>query len=241
MIKILGMLAVAFLVVLGPQRVSYATSSSQDQGIVPIDKKPFGQTYGEWAVRWWQWAASIPASVNPREDTSGANCMVGQDGPVWFLAGTGGTSQPGAVTRSCTLFSDRAIFFPIINAFYGAFTTDPPEQKTVEFLRAQVHCTYQSVRVRIDGRRIAAPRSYLVRSPLFDLAVPEENIFGVGSDVIPGLILTPSVDQGLYLFLRPLSPGDHTIRWTATQECPFGSFTQDVTYNLKVRRPYRPN
>lgn len=80
-----------------------------------------------------------------------------------------------------------------------------------------------------------------MRSPLFDVVLPEENIFR--PNVIPGLIMTPSVDQGLYLFLNPFSPGKHTIRWTATQKCPFEprTFVQDITYNLNVERPYRSN
>ena len=39
------------------------------------------------SAQWWQWAISIPSLHNPLLDTSGANCMVGQHGPIWFLAG----------------------------------------------------------------------------------------------------------------------------------------------------------
>ena len=36
---------------------------------------------------WWQWALSIPTSVNPLLDTTGERCMIGQRGSTWFLAG----------------------------------------------------------------------------------------------------------------------------------------------------------
>src|SRR5258706_4066400 len=36
---------------------------------------------------WWQWALSIPTSVNPLTDTTGEHCNVGQRGEKWFLAG----------------------------------------------------------------------------------------------------------------------------------------------------------
>src|SRR2546430_5217700 len=65
-------------------------------GVVPPDSNEFGNSYGEWSARWWQWLLSIPNSTNPNLDTTGANCAVGQTGQVWFLAGTFGGP---AVTR----------------------------------------------------------------------------------------------------------------------------------------------
>ena len=43
---------------------------------------------------------SIPTANNPLTDTTGEDCMVGQRGPVWFLAGTFGG---GPTTRSCSI------------------------------------------------------------------------------------------------------------------------------------------
>jgi hypothetical protein len=67
----------------------------------------------ELTAQWWQWALSIPTVVNPLEDTTGANCMVGQSDPVWFLAGFFNGS---AATRSCSVPEGAALFFPVINA-----------------------------------------------------------------------------------------------------------------------------
>jgi hypothetical protein len=39
------------------------------------------------SAQWWQLIISIPSIVNPILDSTGANCMVGKRGPVWFLAG----------------------------------------------------------------------------------------------------------------------------------------------------------
>ena len=64
-----------------------------------VKAEGFGATYGEWSARWWQWALSIPAAVNPILDATGANCARDQVDDVWFLAGTFG----GTVTRSCTI------------------------------------------------------------------------------------------------------------------------------------------
>jgi hypothetical protein len=82
-----------------------------DLKIFPPDSKPYGLTYEEWTAKWWQWAYSMPEEGNPMVDDTGEDCANNQAGPVWFLAGTGG----GAVTRECTIPSDKGILIPIIN------------------------------------------------------------------------------------------------------------------------------
>ncbi len=53
--------------------------------IFPRDAAPYGNTYGEWSARWWQWLLSVPTPKNPNLDTTGQDCDEGQAGPVWFL------------------------------------------------------------------------------------------------------------------------------------------------------------
>ena len=35
------------------------------------EEKPYGLTYGQWTVKWWQWAHVAPKSVNPLLDDTG--------------------------------------------------------------------------------------------------------------------------------------------------------------------------
>jgi hypothetical protein len=42
-------------------------------------------------AQWWQWALSMPPSVNPVLDPTGAYCALGQRGSTWFL---GSPSRP---------------------------------------------------------------------------------------------------------------------------------------------------
>ena len=91
----------------------------------------------------------------------------------------------------------------------------------------------------IDGRRVAHPQRFFTgpsgsESPIFNVQLPPENIFGADETAIPELLLSPSAEQGYYLFLYPLSPGTHTIRWVASG-CTAGLF-QDITYNLTVAK-----
>jgi hypothetical protein len=39
-------------------------------------------SFEDLSAEWWQWALSIPASVNPQLDTTGEDAVVGQRGKV---------------------------------------------------------------------------------------------------------------------------------------------------------------
>ena len=86
--------------------------------------------------------------------------------------------------------------------------------------------------VEIDGHPVADPERFLERSTLFDVQLPADNIFGATESDIPQLLLSPSADEGFYLFLPPFPPGTHTVRWRAgSAACGFG---QDVSYDIIV-------
>src|SRR5439155_1670768 len=107
--------------------------------------------------------------------------------------------ESGSVVRSCTIPMGTALFFPLINAFYGAFLTDAPETRTEEFLRAQMQCQNVVLRADIDGIAVTNPLQYFEQSLLFDVQLPEDKVLGVSEDDIPALLLSPSVPA-----LRPL-------------------------------------
>src|SRR5262245_49968482 len=79
--------------------------------IMPI-KRAFAQSLQQLSAEWWQWALSIPTSVNPLTDTTGEDAFVGQRGPVWFLAGVFNGST---ATRTCSVPEGEQLFFPVIN------------------------------------------------------------------------------------------------------------------------------
>lgn len=216
---------------------SYSTESqhynAKKPRIAPIFTKPGGQTYGRWAAGWWQYALGVPADTNPVLDETGENCDVRQVDDVWFLVGSFG-SDP--IVRNCTVPKDKSLFFPLVNSLSGAFLSDPPEERTEEFLRERAKCEFPvSLFAEIDGFRIRRLERFFTgktgrQSPLFNIQLPPGNIFGATEDAIPELVLSPSAEQGFYLFVYPLSPGEHTIHWRTTG-C--GS-PQDITYNLTV-------
>jgi hypothetical protein len=203
--------------------------------IAPIVTKPAGETYGRWAAEWWQWALGIPGAVNPLTHTTGDHCTQRQVDEVWFLAGS---FSPDPVVRACEVPAGKSLFFPLINNFYGAFLNDAPETRTEAFVRAAGSCTEPAeISVRIDGFEVPQPTRFFTgasgsQSTFFNVQMPPGNVLGVDETVVPELVLSPSAEQGYSLFLRPLDPGPHTIRWIASGCTPGNS--QDITYHLTV-------
>lgn len=204
--------------------------------IAPIHTKPAGQTYGRWAAEWWQWALGVPAVMNPLTDTTGEHCAQRQVDEVWFLAGSFFSPEP--VVRACEVPVGKSLFFPLINNFYGAFLNDPPETRTEEFVRAAGSCTEPAeISVQIDGYEVPKPTRFFTgasgsQSPFFNVQLPPGNVLDVNDTEVPELVLSPSAEQGYYLFVLPLSSGTHTIRWIASGCSP--GFSQDITYHLTV-------
>jgi hypothetical protein len=191
------------------------------------------QSFKALSAEWQQWALSIPASSNPMLDPNGKNCMVGQHGSVWFLAGTFGG---GLATRACTVPEDALLFFPVINAV----NIDTPNvcgqgsaSLTVKDLRSFSAAFIDgatNLSVLVDGKPIKDMRR--VRSQVFAITLPEDNVFdapctGLGN--VPAGIYSPAVDDGFYVGIE-LKAGSHTLRIQAAG----AGFTLDVTYNLTV-------
>lgn len=227
------------------ETVGPAQAGPNGPQVAHINSTPGGQTYGRWAAEWWQWAVGVPPATNPLLDATGANCAERQVDDTWFLAG----SFIGPVERNCTVPPGKALFFPLINIAFFAFLNDPPEQQTEAFVRENGSCTEPAVlSANIDGKPIGNLQRFTTgvsgsQSPLFNVQMPPDNLFGArtggafgrGSQPIPELVLSPSAEEGFYLYVEPLAPGDHTIEWLATG-CTEGN-EQNITYNLTIPEP----
>ena len=152
-----------------------AKADDEKAVVAPMGSLPEGQTYGRWAAQWQEWVVGIPAAENPLTDATGQNCGQRQVDRVWFLAGTSG-SDP--VVRACDVPADKALFFPLIENAYFAFLSDPPEQRTEEFVRSQAECTQPvQISASIDGRKVAHPQRFFTgpsgsESPIFNVQLP---------------------------------------------------------------------
>jgi hypothetical protein len=221
---------------------SEAQAENPNPGIVPIDHSFHGMTYAQWAGAWQQWEWSIPYSTDPILDTTGEWADLAQSGAVWFLAGTYGETA----TRTVTIPNGKFLFFPIVNNVWvnlESLGDEPwsPEQRTWarRWLRRSV-AGVDELSCEIDGNPVSDLESYGVLTREGDeymVTVPDDNFYAsVGYD-LPAGSYGPTMDVGVYLMLRPLSPGEHTIHFAASD--PAG-FALDVTYYLTVEPGPRP-
>jgi hypothetical protein len=208
--------------------------------IIPPGANAYGMSYGEWAAGWMQWAIGASAAENPVGDQTGEFCAVGQEGKVWYLAGTFGDTDlaevPLPVTeRACTVSADKALFFPVVNVFF--FRTEPEEptdpdeirEMLLSWLTAEAYC-------EIDGEPVENLEAYLTESPIFEVTIPDDNLWADYG--LPGGSYEPAATTGLYLLLPPQREGPHTIRIWARDEWMDGEESWrwgfDVLYDLTV-------
>jgi hypothetical protein len=192
-------------------------------------------SFQDLSAEWWQWALSIPTSVNPQLDTTGENAVVGQHGKVWFLAGIFGGSEVD-VARTCSVPEGTALFFPVINSVNidTPGVCDQVGSLSVEQLRAAsagVVDGATDLLVELDGVPIKNLRR--VQSKIFAAALPEDNVFDAPcGGTVPAGIYSPAVDDGFYVLLDKLSAGNHILHFHAQNSSQ--GFRQDVTYTLTV-------
>jgi hypothetical protein len=189
------------------------------------DSKPYGLTYGEWTVKWWQWLASIPVDKSPAADDTGIHAAVNQTDPwVWFLAGTlGGRS----VNRKCVIPAETSVLFPVIN--YEINPVERPDLKTDPDLIRHVvedQDDILNLNCTIDSQTVPA---YRIRSDpvIFTITIHENNPFD-----IPSGTTTKATSDGYWVFLKRLKPGEHNLYFAGS--CSSGVRNVKARYSLIV-------
>lgn len=216
------------VVVLSPL-ASFAQAGSNKAAIFTPESEPYAMTYSEWTAMWWQWFIAIPEDKNPIADSTGEKCAEQQDGPVWFLVGSGG----GEAERSCSIPYGKAILIPAIDV--ECSYAEDQSLKTEDDLRACAKNDQDQVTdiyATIDGSDLPDEEIYRVQSSLFNVTFPTNNVFGAPEGP------TQAVSDGFWVFIKPLPPGDHEIHvggllvdYTVTAPL---NFVEDSTYHLTV-------
>jgi hypothetical protein len=191
------------------------------------DSSPYNVGYSKWTVRWWNWCLSQPKFTNPvndrkRTDKNASNNQIYPS--VWFLAGT----TDGNAERECVVPIVRAILCPIIN--FEISTAEEPNLNTDEALLSRTKDEIdkiENLNVIIDGTRLSNLKKFRVQSGVFDVNLPEDNIW----DVKPGK--TRAAADGYWIFLKPLPKGMHTLQFNGS--CLAGTINIGTNYHLEVR------
>lgn len=216
--------------------------------IVAPGQEFFGKSYNELASEWTNWLVAEPVASNPALDPDGQFCDKNQKGKVWFLAST----FEGVTDRTCKIPADKAIFI----GFGGAYVSFPPEFPTegspclalatdVEKVRCDVKgdiptAPDTSFEIFIDDEPVEDPFAFRAQSQPggFTLRIPEPSLITEVYE-LPSGDRFPAVADGYFLFLKPLHPGEHTLKILMTSpstdpESETGVFEAGVNYKLII-------
>lgn len=214
--------------------------TGNDPRVMPVNSKPLGASYGEWAARHWQWLFSFPADEHPLADT--APITAGQSGQVWFLGGTFSAIElsPGVIlgldSRTGAIPPGKFLFFPLVDVESSTIegNGDTPQELRDSAAFFANFIVPDSLFLTIDGQPVGNLTDYRVQSPPFIFGpLPENNVLG-----LPAGSTSLSVADGVFVMLKPLPPGKHTIHFGGTIDLsPIGGvvFMQDITYTITVK------
>lgn len=205
-------------------------------GIAPPDSSPRGASYAQWSARWWRWFMQHPVAGHPSVDDPSFDVTSGQSGKVWFLATpvSFGTATPPALTRTITIHAGIALFVGLINgemsSLEGAATE--AEQKAVANFQAD---RIVNMSATLDGQAVDDILDFRFESPQFTFTAPTPWIFG------PTGGAGTSVADGYYLYLQPMSLGQHVLHYSGGFHFAAGEFAPepfdisgDQTYVINV-------
>jgi hypothetical protein len=189
--------------------------------VYQTDSEPYGTSYVKWTEKWWQWAFSIPNDQNPILDKTGQNCCKGQNGPVWYLAGT--TAETSYANRSCVIPHEKSILFPIIVSQFSH--AEIPLMNIGELKRYAAKDIDQTsfLEVIIDNIPLNDLLNYRIQSN-FNLDLVEDNIWDVKSGP------TEVAADGFWVFLKPLTVGKHTVSFQGIEP----NFKTKVSYEVAI-------
>jgi hypothetical protein len=181
-------------------------------------EKVAGMSQPELTAKWWQWAASFEYNDSPVADTTGERCGAGQEGEVFFLAGT----YAQTVThRTCKVPAGKTLFFPVIN--YVVMPGNCRQCRTCDSLAdtaRQVTDAPMGLFAELDRKALPALSDHRVAtSACFNLSQRAKDA--------PYML---SASNGYWVALPPLPKGRHTLRFGGS----LPSLRQELEYTLLV-------
>ena len=232
-LKSIGALALALAIT-----TNLALAGNPNPRILPIDSNAQGMPYGEWSGKWWQWVYSFPNPMSPVADSTGEFATLGQSGSLWFLTGTYGT----VAERTVTIPAGKTLFIPIINTIWinvPELGDNPWSDEQRAYAKAYIAPFIDSaynLSCQIDGVEVKDIATYRCGTPdgaEYMVTFPTDD--NPWAPYLPAGTYGPCVDDGIWLMLTPLPPGQHEIHFTAASSSS-GPFALEVTYHLTVKK-----
>lgn len=151
-----------------------------DIRVYPIYSKPYGHSYVQWSIMWWQWLLSIPKQTSPAMDLTGQYVSLNQtDRDVFFLSQTFGNLE-SVPTRKAIVPSGKAIFMPIINWISVTPDDGTNDMELQETAKRKIDTVaVQELQLSVDDRKLEGFKDYRVTSFPFEVCLPDDNLLNV--------------------------------------------------------------
>ncbi|TAL27104.1 MAG: hypothetical protein EPN97_18280 [Alphaproteobacteria bacterium] len=205
-------------------------ASTNPAAVYPVGVLVDGRNASQLTIDWWQWLMSIPGETNPARDLTGANCALGQQGSIWFLAGGFGSSK---IHRVCTIPEGKILFFPLITmSYYPEKGNNALSCRQAKAEAALNNDTAIGLFAEIDGVAINKLEQYRVASSecfnIFERAPADQHPYDA----------YPSATDGFWLSVKPLKKGRHILKFGGryNRNSPYlGRMIQNIEYDLTVQ------
>jgi hypothetical protein len=162
------------------------------------------------------WASSsFGDAPSPVRDLTGELCAAGQEGEVFFLAGT---FERRPIHRTCKVPAGKYVFLPLVN-----YIVMPDGMAPCADLASTARAMTD------DPLRLFAELDGLELPDLAKQRLATSRCFNVNATSGGAKLLSAS--NGYWLMLKPLSPGRHTLHFGGV----LPSLRQDLTYTLLVQ------
>ncbi len=170
-----------------------------------------------------------------------SKCSLHQQGEVWFLPDV---VQPGnTVEFYCQMPAGKSVLLPLSTSMceYGSepisdkLTPDPETDSSIKSCATKVTSTAKIDKVLVDNQPIELEETDRVTTDYFNITISEKPPEFFMPDMAPLAGGTfRAIADGYFLFLKPLSKGEHTIDFQVTERFENTFATRAGLYTVSV-------
>jgi hypothetical protein len=201
-------------------------SSSVVVNLYTEKDEPSGIPLNEWIGQWWNWWIKVPKDALQSDGAPKSNCLINKSNSMVMLMETTLKKKP----QECNISSKESIMIPLWTAYFYDYPADALKspktyQQLDEIARSNYNHGFITGKVSVDNIPVASLNVESSKSGVkVNLMQNVVEVYAKGYNITvyedthkPGNLVGtfPAGAHGWFVFLKPLSIGDHTISYDA--------------------------
>lgn len=204
-----------------PHKLQDPVYGQADDIVFSVNDKPYNHTFNHWVEEWFKWFLSLPniqgdeGQSHPRDVYSPEKCSWNQNktSPVWMLAdGPGQNDLSVTEIRDCEVPVGKALLVQIVGS---NCSTNEGYKNDKELLdcanwildKAQFSASVDGKEIMNTNKNPADREKFFVKPFITNITYAKNNYYGFPEGTYRGM------EAGYFLFIKPLSPGNHVIKY----------------------------